>query len=32
MFDVSNDDKVTMNGVTKRWEDLTPAGTRPASR
>ena len=24
MFNVSNDDTVTINGVTKRWEDLTP--------
>ena len=24
MFNVSHDDTVTINGVTKRWEDLTP--------
>ena len=24
MFNVANDDTVTINGVTKRWEDLTP--------
>ena len=24
MFNVGHDDKVTINGVTKRWEDLTP--------
>jgi bla regulator protein blaR1 len=24
MFNVTNDDTVTINGVTKRWEDLTP--------
>ena len=24
MFNVTNDDTVTINGLTKRWEDLTP--------